>query len=199
MSVVCVVLAGGEGRRMGGHKPLRRLGEATLIDHALGLARLYADDVAVAVRDRRQIGERRTVLLTDDPAIVGPLAGVASALAYGVTRQAERVLTIPCDAPRLPGDLRSRLEAALDIAPRAGAAVASSAGRLHPVCVLWRSTARDRLRDYVASGARSLRGFAEVCGAVEVAWDASLGDPFANANTPEELAALQPDAELLGG
>src|SRR5689334_358156 len=101
MNIVCVVLAGGEGRRMGGGKPLQRFGDGTLLDRALALARGYADDVAVAVRAAAQAGGSDAPLIFDDPAIEGPLGGVAAALAHARAAGADAVLTLPCDAPRL--------------------------------------------------------------------------------------------------
>lgn len=192
MSGLCVILAGGEGRRMGGGKPLRRFGGATLIGRALELASGYAASVAVAVREPAQVGGLGVPLLLDDPAIPGPLAGLASALGHARSLGAPTVLTLPCDMPTLPGDLALRLAAALQAHPGARAAVASSNGRLHPVCALWRAEALDRLAGYAASGGRSLRGFAEACDAAMVDWGDLAPDPFAGANTPAELAALQP-------
>jgi molybdopterin-guanine dinucleotide biosynthesis protein A len=191
--VAVVVLAGGEGRRMGGGKPLRPFGQTTLVGHALARARRWSPIVAVAVRARDQLpGELAAPVILDDPAIPGPAAGLASAFAFAASVNAPRVLTLPCDAPRLPDDLLERLEAALG---EAGAAVASSLGRLHPTCALWRTDCAGRLPAYLATGA-SLRGFAADCGMTSVDWDAGPeGDPFANANTPEDLAALQPDAD----
>ena len=43
-----VILAGGEGRRIGGGKPERLLGGETLLDRALRSARDWSDDVFVA-------------------------------------------------------------------------------------------------------------------------------------------------------
>jgi molybdopterin-guanine dinucleotide biosynthesis protein A len=156
------------------------------------LARRYADDVAVAVRDPAQAGETDALLIFDEPAIEGPLAGLAAALDYAQRRADAAVLTIPCDAPQLPVDLARRLAMALIDTPDAGAAVSASGDELHPVCALWRAIAREQMPAYLASGARSLRGFAETCGAVTVTWPTEPFDPFANANTPEELEALQP-------
>jgi molybdopterin-guanine dinucleotide biosynthesis protein A len=189
VKLVCVVLAGGESRRMGGAKPLQPFDDETLIARAVELARGYADDVSVAVRDRAQAGETDVRLIFDDPAVEGPLGGLAAALDHAQALAAEGVLTIPCDAPLLPADLATRLSQAL--APSAGAAVAASGGRLHPVCALWRTSVRDRLPAYLATGRRSLHGFAETCGGVTVEWPDGPSDPFANANTPEELADLQ--------
>jgi molybdopterin-guanine dinucleotide biosynthesis protein A len=192
VNFVCVVLAGGEGRRMGGGKPLQAFGDGTLIARALELARGYANDVAVAVRDPVQAGGYDARLIRDNPAIEGPLAGLAAALDDARSQGVDAVLTLPCDAPQLPSDLARRLADALTETPRAEAAIAASGGQWHPVCGLWRASARDRFPEYLASGARSLRGFAEACHAVVVEWSTAPADPFANANTPEELAALQP-------
>lgn len=190
-SMVTVVLAGGEGRRMGGAKPLRLLGDTTLVGSALALGRTYSACVAVAVRDATQVaGAVDARLLLDDPTIEGPLAGLASALRFARDRRAACVLTLPCDSPRLPPDLASRLMAALgdhDVA------VARCDGRLHPVCALWRANALKGLPIYLASGRRSLKGFAATLGMAVVDWPLGDVDAFANANTPEELAMLQPD------
>jgi molybdopterin-guanine dinucleotide biosynthesis protein A len=185
---IAVVFAGGEGLRMGGSKPTRRFGDTTLIGRALELARTYAVHVAVAVRDPSQAPGVAAPLLLDDPAIEGPLAGLASALRFARGQGADRVLTLPCDTPRLPADFAARLLSA----PTAAVAVARSGGRLHPACALWSDQVLDALPAYLASGRRSLRGLAETMGMTVVDWSFTAGDPFANANTPEELAALQP-------
>ncbi|HEY0325757.1 MAG TPA: NTP transferase domain-containing protein, partial [Allosphingosinicella sp.] len=71
-----VILAGGEGQRMGGATPLRKLGGERLVDRALRMAGAWSDDVRVAVRDRRQIEDVDVPVVLDDPAIEGPLAGL---------------------------------------------------------------------------------------------------------------------------
>ena len=191
LGLAVVVLAGGEGRRMGGSKPRMPWGRTTLIGHALDLARAYGRDVAVAVREGTQVaGAVEAQLLLDEPGIDGPLAGLASALGFARGQGVECVLTLPCDTPRLPPDFALRLQAALD--PGVGVAVAQSNGRAHPTCALWRSGALDALPAYLATGRRSLNGFAAAVGMTTVEWPVLETDPFANANTPEELQALQP-------
>lgn len=167
-----VILAGGEGRRMGGDKPQRLLGDITLLDRALARARSWSDDVLVAAREGGDIA--------DDPAIEGPLGGVAAALALGGD-----VLTIPCDMPFLPYDLPLRLQS------EAAATVAASAGRLHPVCALWKAAAGDALPAYLASGRRSLTGFAEAVGYLAVEWPVEPLDPFLNINDTADLARAE--------
>jgi molybdopterin-guanine dinucleotide biosynthesis protein A len=161
-----VILAGGEGRRIGGAKPLRMLGGETLLDRALAIARSWSDDVLVADGG------------TDAPGIEGPLGGVAAALGLGGD-----ILTIPCDMPFLPGDLPERLGRTKE-----AAALAQSGGRLHPVCALWRARAADGLAAYAATGRRSLHGFAEAVGYEAVAWGTGPIDPFFNINDADDLA-----------
>ncbi|MCR5872779.1 molybdenum cofactor guanylyltransferase [Phenylobacterium sp. J426] len=186
-----VVLAGGEGRRMGGGKPLRAFGGTSLIAHAVHLARRWSGPVAIAVRDAAQLPDAPAPVILDAEGVDGPAAGLQAALAFGVAQRAGAVLTIPCDTPHLPIDLAPRLKAALT--PAFGCSLAVSGGQAHPTCGLWRTGAAGRLDDYLAGGRRSLRGFAAELGAAFVEWPLVDGaDPFANANTPEELAALQP-------
>lgn len=184
-AMLVVILAGGEGRRMGGAKPLRRMGGETLIARATALARSWASEVRLAVRSAGQVLGSDLPLLSDDPAIEGPLAGLKSALVAARSTGAAEVLTIPCDAPFLPGDLAPRLRAA-----RAGkgAAVAASGGQLHPTCALWDARSLDALPAYLARGRRSLAGFAEAVGLVAVDWPERC---FVNVNTPDDLAAAE--------
>ena len=167
-----VILAGGEGSRIGGGKPQRLLGGQTLLDIALRRARSWSDDVLVAAREGGDIA--------DDPAIEGPLGGVAAALALGGD-----VLTIPCDMPFLPDDLPARLQSA------AAATVGASGGRLHPVCALWKAEARQALPAWLATGRRSLTGFAEAVGYEAVEWPVEPVDPFFNVNDEVDLALAE--------
>lgn len=188
MKILVAILAGGAGSRIGGDKPLRILAGETLLDRAIAQARQWSDIAVVAVRDRAQVGEAALDCILDEPGIDGPLAGLAAALreAKGLGREA--VLTIPADVPFLPADLRDRLVMEID---GALAAVASSGGHLHPVCGLWRASALTRLEGYLASGRRSLRGFAEALGYRAVEWAGADPDPFFNINSNADLAAAE--------
>lgn len=189
MSPIVAVLAGGAGRRIGGDKPLRRLNGRRLLDHTLEKAHAFAGSVILVVREPVQAeGFAETVVL-DTPQIEGPLAGLLSALTWAADAGVERVLTLPCDMPRLPADLLSRLEPALT--PDMGVAVAASGGRLHPICALWRTTAIPVLRRRVGEGRLSLQGLSEAVGRVVVEWPADEDDAFVNINTAADLALAE--------
>lgn len=188
MRVVAVILAGGAGSRIGGGKPLRMLNGRTLLDRASRQAGNWSDRVAIAVREPDQAEGTRLRIILDDSEIDGPLAGLAAGLRFAREEHADAMLTLPADMPFLPGDLSERLQDGIE---GVAAAIASSGGRLHPVCGLWRMASLDQLADYVASGQRSLRGFAEAIGFVAVEWPTAPADPFFNINRAEDLEAAE--------
>jgi molybdopterin-guanine dinucleotide biosynthesis protein A len=182
-AVAVVILAGGEGRRIGGDKPLKMVGGERLIDRALRHARAWSDSVAVAVREAAQAGGIDALLIRDAE-VPGPLGGLISALRFATERKCELLLTIPADMPFLPPDLLERLAGALG---EYRCALASSGGHLHPVCGLWRSALVVEAEAYARSGRRSLRGLGEIVGFAAVEWPVQP-DSFFNVNTSDQLA-----------
>jgi molybdopterin-guanine dinucleotide biosynthesis protein A len=188
MKIAAVILAGGEGTRIGGGKPLVQFAGTTLLNRAIQFALTQSVVIAVAVRDIQQVGEIGVADIRDDPKIEGPLAGLVGALRFAVDEGVDAVLTLPADMPFLPSDLADRL--AKELASNR-AAIARSGGHLHPVCGLWLAGALDSVPAYVASGRRSLRGLAEAVGYAAVDWPATPVDPFFNVNTPADLTAAK--------
>jgi molybdopterin-guanine dinucleotide biosynthesis protein A len=182
--VAVVVLAGGEGRRIGGGKPMRIFGGERLIDRAQRQARTWSDLVAIAVRDPAQVEPTEAELISDKE-VPGPLGGLISGLEFARVKGRTLLLSIPADMPFLPDDLLDRLAA--NIGDRA-CALAASGGQLYPVCALWRITALDHADSYVTAGRRSLKGFAAEIGFATVEWAVATIDPFFNVNTNEDLA-----------
>lgn len=193
-TLMVAVLAGGEGRRMGGVKALRPFRGAPLVAHALSLARGWSDQVVVAVREAAQLGDAvEADLAFDRPDIPGPLAGLAGALQHARDAGADRLFTLPCDMPRLPRTLPAQLAAALG--PDDGVALPRIEGELQPTCGLWRVSALDRLPAYRAAGQSSLRGFAAACGLAVVDFGPEAAAAFANINSPEDLARLERETD----
>ena len=180
---------------MRGLKAGRILGGQTMLERALELASRYSALLALSVREPGQASGASVLLLTDDPALPGPLAGVASALRFAAETGAPAVLTIPVDAPFLPDDLALRLAGAL--APGVGVALARSGDRLHPVCALWRAGLGQQLQAYASTGRGALMGLADAVGWAAVDWPTEPVDPFFNVNTPDDLARAE--ALLSGG
>lgn len=189
-SVTGVVLAGGQGSRMGGvDKGLQPFGGATMVEHVLERLRPQVDEVLVNANRNPEayaaFGHR--VVSDEIEGFAGPLAGFERGLAHA---SGDLVVTVPCDSPFLPRDLVARLRAGLE---REGAqvAVATAAGRAHPVFCLMRREVHASLRDFLASGQRKIDRWYATLPLVEVAFD-DEADAFLNINTREELATLEP-------
>lgn len=189
MSLVTAILAGGAGQRIGGAKPERCLAGISLLAHTLKAARGWGAPTVLVLREATQVSEFHDRVILDDPDIPGPLGGLASALAWADLDGVDRVLTVPCDMPFLPADLRIRLNQALT--GDKGVAVAASDGRLHPVCALWRTSALAVLLQRAGDGRLSLNGLSEAAGRAVVDWPIDRRDPFLNINTPEDLALAE--------
>lgn len=191
LDLVVLVLAGGEGKRMGGAKPERMLAGRRLIDHAINAARRYGEQVAIGLRAADQISAPDDLeCVIDQPGIDGPLAGLAAGIAWAKRVRARCLLTIPCDAPFLPHDLARRLQTRLETSS-AAVVLPASHGRWHPSSALWRVGVLDQLPHYLASKRRSLIGLAEHVGHAVEDWGAPECDPFFNVNTPEDLSTAE--------
>lgn len=183
--VAVVVLAGGQGRRIGGGKPLRLLGGERLVDRALAMARRFSGRVALSVGSEDRLSDCNVQQIVDPQPDWGALGGLAAGLDFAIGEGLDLLLTLPCDSPFLPEDLLTHLSAALD--SDHGAAIPRSRDQLHVACGLWRVEVRAPLAEYADSGGRSLHGLAERVGFIGVDWTAEPFDPFFNINTQEDL------------
>ena len=187
--LVAVILAGGHGSRIGGDKPNIMLDGRSLIDRAIDHVARWRIPARLSVRGPGQICTTRLAEVLDDPRFEGPIGGLLGALTWAEELGARRVITIACDMPFLPCDLRRRLDAAA--AQFGTPAVATSLQRRHPVCSVWPTGCLGPLQAYAHSGRRSLNGALENCAAVSVDWPVQDGrDPFHNINTLDDLAEV---------
>ncbi|HSV18094.1 MAG TPA: molybdenum cofactor guanylyltransferase MobA [Casimicrobiaceae bacterium] len=186
-SITGVVLAGGQGRRMGSvDKGLVELDGRPLV--AWVLDRL-APQVSALLINANQNVERyaafgHPVVPDAIGGFAGPLAGLHAALG-GV--RTDWVVTAPCDSPFLPVDLVARLASA---AARADAhlAVARTFDQPHPVFALVRRDVRAHLSAFLTAGGRKIDAWYATLPFVEVPFD-DQADAFRNINTAAELAA----------
>ena len=185
--VTGIVLAGGQGRRMGGvDKGLVDLAGTPMVAHVL--ARLVPQVGDVLINANQNLDRYRALGHPVVPDAVGGFAGPLAGLHAGMM-QAKRqfVVTVPCDSPFLPRDLVTRLHAALE-RERAQLAVARTFDQPHPVFALVRRDLLPNLAAFLASGGRKIDAWYAALRFVEVAFD-DEADAFRNINTADELAA----------
>lgn len=187
--ISAVILAGGQGRRMGGvDKGLVELRGKPMVEWVLERLRPQVDEVLInANQNVERYGGFGVPVFSDAiGGFAGPLAGLHAGL-----REASHalVVTAPCDSPFLPTDLVPRLAAALADAG-ADLAVARTFDQSHPVFCLCRREVLRHLEAFLSSGGRKIDRWYETLRVVAVQFDDQEA-AFSNINTREELDSFE--------
>src|SRR5664279_1541864 len=200
-TITGVILAGGQGRRMGGvDKGLQSLNGRPLVQWVLARLAPQVDTVVISANQNlERYGEFGCPVLPDRiggftgprrgiPGMqsTGPLAGLHAVLSQATS---PLLVTVPCDSPFLPADLVTRLHAALE-AQGAELAVARTGDKAQRAFCLMRRGILPKLDAFLASGDRMVGLWHASLKLAEVAFD-DEADAFDNINTPEELARCQ--------
>ena len=183
IGVTGVVLAGGQGRRMGGvDKGLQLLHGKPMVAHVLARLGPQVAEIIINANQNLQAygGFGHRVVPDAIGGFAGPLAGLHAGLC---TASHPLVLTVPCDSPFLPPDLCARLQQELQ---ENDLAVAKTGDQAHPVFSLVRVSVRDHLSQFLSSGGRKIDAWYATLKTIEVPFD-DEADAFRNINTREEL------------
>ena len=187
--ITAVILAGGQGRRMGGQdkgliefdgKPLA----AILVD---SLRQQAVDIVINANRNHAQYQHFGCPVIRDQLAdYQGPLAGFASSMA---AVESAYILTLPCDGPLLEDDYVARFIASYN---DNGAAlhVAYDGERLQPVHAMIKVDLLTSLKHFLDSGDRKIDRWYAQHDYARVDFS-DCANMFRNINTPADKDSLQ--------
>lgn len=185
-----VILAGGRGTRMGGvDKGLVKLDGKPLIEHVLQRLQPQVPHIIISANRNLDAYARYGFELISDEAEsidAGPLAGILSGLIHATT---EYIVTVPCDAPRLPQDLVARLLMQLQ-RDRSHACMAHDGRRAQPMFALLHTSLQEDAR-------RALRAGEYKVGLWLKNWRSSSADfsdcaeRFINLNTAENIAEFK--------
>jgi molybdopterin-guanine dinucleotide biosynthesis protein A len=183
--VTGLILAGGQGRRMGGvDKGLQLLRGRPMIEWVL--ERLRPQVAAVVINANQHQAEYARygcrVVADEIGGFAGPLAGLHAGLKANIH---PFLVTVPCDSPFLARDLVARLHAAL-VANHADLAVAKTGDQPHPVFALVRESLAAHLTDFLERGGRKIDAWYAALKVVEVPFD-DEAEAFSNINTRDEL------------
>ena len=178
-----IVLAGGQGRRMGGvDKGLQLLHGKPMVAHVLARLAGQVDEIVINANQNleayRAFGH--PVVSDDVGGFAGPLAGLHAGLNAA---SHPLVVTVPCDSPFLPLDLVSRLAKKME---GVDLAVAKTGDQPHPVFSLLRKSLFENLDAFLRGGGRKIDAWYGKLRHVEVLFD-DEADAFRNINTLEEL------------
>ena len=193
------ILAGGRASRMGGvDKGLQMFRGQTLVQHAI--TRLQSQVSKVLINANRNPADYALtglkVVADTELADNGPLSGFLTGLQHCDT---EWLVTVPCDSPFFPLDLVEKLSQALAykqslIAMSQTPRLPDNTWELQPVFCLMHRSLLDSLRNYLQNGGHKISLWARQqspLGLCEFAQNQDGVNPFANANTLQELQDLQ--------
>jgi molybdopterin-guanine dinucleotide biosynthesis protein A len=178
-----VVLAGGQGRRMGGvDKGLQRLRGKPMVEWVLARLAPQVGEIIINANQNAatyaKLGHR--VVGDEVSGFAGPLAGLHAGLKAAAH---PLVVTVPCDSPFLPHDLVARLQKEMkdnDLA------VARTGEQPHPVFALVRKGVLPNLEAFLENGGRKIDAWYAGLRFVEVQFD-DQPEAFRNINTLDEL------------
>ena len=181
--VTGIVLAGGQGRRMGGvDKGLQLPHGKPMVAAVLARLAPQVDEILINANQNLEAYARFGCRVVPDT--VGGFAGPLAGLHAGMSEASHPlVLTVPCDSPFLPLDLFSRLEKELK---QNDLAVARTGDQPHPVFALVRTTVKKNLEDFLSRGGRKIDAWYGSLKVIEIPFD-DEADAFRNINTREEL------------
>lgn len=180
-----VLLAGGQGRRMGGiDKGLVELRGQPL---AAWVIQRLAPQVNELLINANQNASRyadfgHPVFPDEIGGFAGPLAGLHAALSHA---NHPLIATAPCDSPFLPEDLVARLRDGLE-SNASDLAVAKTFDQAHPVFCLCRREVLPHLTNFLQAGGRKIDRWYETLNVAEVNFD-DEESAFRNINTRDEL------------
>ncbi|MFN7086132.1 MAG: molybdenum cofactor guanylyltransferase MobA [Burkholderiales bacterium] len=184
-----VILAGGQGRRMGGvDKGLKLLHGKPMVQWVIERFSPQVDEVLINANQNLEAYARFGYRVIPDQidGFAGPLAGLQRGLAEA---RHDLVATVPCDSPFLPADLIARLRAALEQRD-AEVAVAKTGNQPHPVFCLCRKRVLPGLTAFLAGGGRKIDAWYATLRVAEVPFDDEAA-AFSNINTQQDLDAFE--------
>jgi molybdenum cofactor guanylyltransferase len=187
--ITAVILAGGQGRRMGGQdKGLIEFDGQPLV--AILIDRLEPQISNIMINANRN---RERYLAFGYPVVSdqlddyqGPLAGFACAMNAVDT---DFILTLPCDGPLLAPDYVTRFIAS-QVQTGAPICVADDGERLQPVHALIRIDLLSSLNAYLDSGDRKIDRWYAMHDFAHTDFSDCV-DMFRNINTPSDQASMQ--------
>jgi molybdopterin-guanine dinucleotide biosynthesis protein A len=184
-----LILAGGQGRRMGGvDKGLQPLRGRAMVEWVIErLAPQVGAIVINANQHRHEYARYGYPVIADQVGgFAGPLAGLHAGLSAAKT---PLLVTVPCDSPFLPDDLVARLAAGRE-AGDADLAVAKTGEQAHPVFSLVRAGVLPHLGAFLGAGGRKIDAWYATLKIVEVSFN-DQPHAFSNINTREELSEFE--------
>ena len=186
--VIGLILAGGEGRRMGyQNKGLVTLQDRPLVAHVIARIAPQVDQLYISVnQDLERYQPFNLPLIQDEETLVGqgPLAGIATLLP--MLEPDDVLQVVSCDGPYIPQDLVARLSAAREmdtvVYPRTDE-------RAHYLYLQGRVGKLREITSFLATGDLRIRALLTHLGARAILFDDEMA--FVNCNSMQDIETVE--------
>ena len=186
-----VILAGGENRRYGGKpKTSINIDGVTIIERTTGLFNNLFQSVIIVTNHPEQYSEyRKCRLVSDIFRGAGPLGGLHAAMNAA---DREVLLMVAGDMPYVSAALIDQLIRSWE---KLGceALIPLHSGHMEPLFAIYSLSLKERLEEFITRGSSfAIRDFLKLVETEYIESDITeyKNDPFANINTPDDLARL---------
>jgi len=201
MTVFGVILAGGNGRRLGGvDKSALRIGSESLLNRLLKRLEHQADEIAIS-SGIAPLGTSAPsslpVLVDDFDPQIGPLGGIDAGYRWASSVEGsnanDRLLIAPVDTPSFPEQFVEMAEACID---GYDIVVAKYQDQVYPTCSLWRLGAAENIaKSRAGAPNNSIRAYFDMMNVCHLDFaDKCAQNPFKNVNKISDLIGF--DARL---
>ncbi len=189
MELSVVVLAGGQGQRMGGlDKGLVAFNNRKMIEWVLDAVRPFATQLMISCNRNitAYMSLADSVVCDRIAGSLGPLAGVHAAME---SMTATHLMVLPCDTPKIS---RAVIEQLIEVAQLHPQAIVflKDAEFVHPLHAIVPLSLKSSLEDYLLAGGRAVRKWYYQHPVVEVPVDAVGRAGLVNINSSADLENL---------
>ena len=189
-NILGVVLAGGKSRRFGSDKSSVKLGDKSLIEHAILKIENNFKEILIITNNENIIFNNNNVFLINDiiKGYLGPLVGVLTAMDWVKKNKKNYnwIATFPCDTPFFD---QSVIETIIKYPQKSTKKLffLKSGNKRHNIFGLWSMELKDILLKDINNGYRKVEEWANKVGSEIIEINSENDNNFLNINTKEDL------------
>ena len=180
--VTCIILAGGQGKRMGGkNKALIPFKNSTLIEHIIQAMTPQVDKIIISAnQDLLQLNKLGFAVIEDQVKDQGPLIGITSAATHVNT---PTVVVTPCDVINIPDTYVLEMMLKLELT-KSDVVVAKTKGRTHYLNCAFKLEKIEDLKKIISKGTLRVSDWQAQMKTSYVEFDIEGEHAFKNLNKP---------------
>ena len=180
--VTCIILAGGQGKRMGAkNKALIPFKNSTLIEHTIQAMTPQVDKIIISAnQDLLQLNKLGFAVIEDQVKDQGPLIGITSAATHVNT---PTVVVTPCDVINIPDTYVLEMMLNLE-STKSDVVVAKTKERIHYLNCAFKLEKIEDLKKIISKGTSRVSDWQAQMKTSYVEFDIEEGHAFKNLNEP---------------